>query len=223
MTGLPASMLRLYFVMGSANCAGRDPLDVLSQAIDGGVTFFQYREKGRGALRGRDALALGERLWKLCLDRGVPFIVNDDLELALALDADGLHVGQEDLAAETAREKIGGKWLGVSVSSVDEAVRAVQAGADYLGAGPIFDTRTKEDAKPGTGPILIRHIREAGIGLPVVGIGGITAANAAQGMEAGADGIAVISAISQAASPADAARELLRAAGRTGKQNHPLA
>ncbi|OUM99027.1 MAG: thiamine-phosphate diphosphorylase [Paenibacillaceae bacterium ZCTH02-B3] len=217
MTDGAAAKLRLYFVMGTVNCAGRDPQDVLSQAIDGGVTVFQYREKGRGALRRREAFALGERLRMLCLDRGVPFIVNDDLELALVLDADGLHVGQEDLAAETAREKIGGKWLGVSVSSLDEAVRAMRAGADYLGAGPIFDTKTKEDAKPGTGPDLIRRIREAGIDLPVVGIGGINPANAGLVMEAGADGIAVISAISQAPSPAEAARELRRAIGAAEK------
>ncbi|KIL42254.1 thiamine-phosphate pyrophosphorylase [Gordoniibacillus kamchatkensis] len=204
-------MLRAYFIMGSVNCPGQ-PAEVLRQAIAGGITLFQYREKGKGALQGDARLELARKLRRLCRASSVPFIVNDDIELALAVDADGVHVGQEDEPASNVRRRIGpGMLLGVSAHDAEEAERAVREGADYLGVGPIYATGSKEDAKAPAGPEVITRIREAGIRVPIVGIGGITAGNAAEVVRAGADGVSVISAISLAANPAAAASELLDA------------
>jgi thiamine-phosphate pyrophosphorylase len=206
--------LQTYFIMGSANCP-RDPVQVLREAISGGVTLFQYREKGKGALQGDDRLELAWKLRLLCREHGVPFLVNDDIELALAVEADGVHVGQEDEPASAVRARIGSRMLlGVSAHDPAEAERAVRDGADYLGVGPIYATRTKEDAKAAAGPSVLTRIREAGIRLPIVGIGGIHAGNAAEVVRAGADGVSVISAISMAANPREAA-SALRAAVRT--------
>ncbi|MGG1559265.1 MULTISPECIES: thiamine phosphate synthase [Geobacillus] len=202
--------LAVYFIMGSQN-SERPAADVLKEALDGGVTLFQFREKGPGALKGADKEALARQLQRLCRAYGVPFIVNDDVELALAIDADGVHVGQDDEDARRVREKIGDKILGVSAHNVEEAMAAVEAGADYLGVGPIYPTSSKEDAKEAQGPDVLRRLREAGITIPIVAIGGITAANAKTVVEAGADGVSVISAIASAPSPKAAAAALAEA------------
>lgn len=209
--------LAVYFIMGSNNCLADDPVSVLRSAIEGGITLFQYREKGPGALAGDDRLPLARKLRELCREHGVPFIVNDDVELALALDADGMHIGQDDGAAAYVRERIGpGRLLGVSAHNVAEAQAAVEQGADYLGVGPIYPTATKEDAKEATGLTVLRAIRAAGLTLPIVGIGGITAHNAADVVAAGADGVSVITAISHAPDAGLAAHQLAQAvqAGR---------
>ncbi|MGG1513930.1 thiamine phosphate synthase [Paenibacillus oryzisoli] len=200
--------LRLYLVMGSPNCGGADPVAVLDAAIDGGVTMFQLREKGPGALQGPELLALGTRLRRLCRDRGVPFIVNDDERLAELLEADGLHIGQEDAPAAEVRRRHPGLIVGVSAHDLAEAESAVAAGADYLGVGPMYVTRTKLDAREVQGPAMIERMRAGGIRLPVVGIGGIDAGNAGPVLRAGADGVAVVSAITAASSPRAAAEGL---------------
>ncbi|MFC0296722.1 thiamine phosphate synthase [Geobacillus jurassicus] len=202
--------LAVYFIMGSQN-SERPAADVLKEALDGGVTLFQFREKGQGALKGADKEALARQLQRLCRAYGVPFIVNDDVELALAIDADGVHVGQDDEDARRVREKIGDKILGVSAHNVEEARAAVEAGADYLGVGPIYPTSSKEDAKEAQGPDVLRRLREAGIAIPIVAIGGITAGNAKTVIEAGADGVSVISAIASAPAPKAAAAALAEA------------
>lgn len=200
--------MRLYLVMGSVN-ATHDPVEVLRQAIAGGITLFQFREKGTGALTGTARIALAERLREVCGQHSIPFIVNDDLELAVALQADGVHVGQDDADAALVRARIGpGRMLGVSAHSVTEARRAVQAGADYLGVGPMYPTRSKADAHAVLGPAGIAELRAAGIAVPLVGIGGIAADTAADVMAAGADGVAVISAVAGAADVRAAAAEL---------------
>lgn len=196
--------LKTYLVMGSTNCLA-DPAEVLEEAIRGGITMFQYREKGSGARQGSEQLALGWELRELCRTQGIPFIVNDDIELALALEADGVHIGQEDEPAADVRKRIGRLILGVSAHTVDEADRAIQDGADYLGLGPIYPTSTKLDARPVQGLELIRKLRQQGIAIPLVGIGGITPDNAGPVMAAGADGVAVVSAITQAANVREAA------------------
>ncbi|MGP4079866.1 thiamine phosphate synthase [Pseudalkalibacillus sp. R45] len=201
-------LLKLYFIMGSPNC-NRDPRDVLRGAIDGGVTLFQFREKGEGALTGDAKREFAMELHEICRKAGVPFIVNDDVALALEIGADGVHVGQEDETIEVVRKKIGSKILGVSAHDVEEARDAVVKGADYIGVGPMFATKTKADAREVRGPEMIERIREAGITLPIVGIGGIQASNAGEVMSAGADGVSVISAISQAEDPKRAAREFI--------------
>lgn len=200
--------LSVYFIMGSNNCL-KDPAEVLKEAIAGGITLFQFREKGVGALTGSEKFALAQELQTICLEHQIPFIVNDDIELALAIDADGVHIGQEDEVVKTVREKIGDKRiLGVSVHSTEEAMSAISAGADYFGIGPVFPTKTKADAKPSSGTTLIEKLRKEGCEIPIVGIGGITTENARSVVDAGADGVSVITAISQAESPLEAARAL---------------
>lgn len=202
-------LLRLYLVMGSTNCMENDSLTVLDAALKGGVSLFQYREKGTGAKSGQEKIVHGQELMNRCRSYGVPFVVNDDVELALTLDADGLHIGQEDGPISIIREKFAGKLLGVSVHNVQEAEEAEKCGADYLGVGPMYFTSTKTDLHEVKGPDIIKEIRAAGITLPIVGIGGIDKERVASVVEAGADGVAVISAISQAPCPTAAARELL--------------
>ncbi|PQP83324.1 thiamine phosphate synthase [Paenibacillus sp. PCH8] len=208
--------LRVYLVMGSVNTT-QDPMHVLRQAIAGGITLFQFREKGTGALTGEARMTLAMRLREVCSQHGVPFIVNDDVELAVAVEADGVHVGQNDADAALVRARIGeGRMLGVSAHSVDETRRAVQTGADYLGVGPMYPTRSKADAHAVLGPAGILELRAAGIAVPVVGIGGITPDTTAAVMAAGADGVAVISAIAGAADVRAAASQF--AAAVHGKQ-----
>ncbi|MED0685294.1 thiamine phosphate synthase [Anoxybacillus ayderensis] len=189
--------LSLYFVMGSVDCT-KDPLAVLDEAIEGGITMFQFREKGKGALAGVEKYRLAEKLFERCLAHDIPFIVNDDVDLALALQADGVHVGQEDEAAERVRDRIGDRYLGVSVHNLNEVKQALSARADYVGLGPIFPTVSKKDAKQACGLAMIKHIRAHEKNVPLVAIGGITQQTAKQVIEAGADGIAVISAICRA-------------------------
>jgi len=191
-------LLQVYLIMGSNNCL-KDPAAVLEAAIAGGVTMFQYREKGTGALAGDERLALASKLRELCREHGVPFIVNDDVDLALALDADGVHIGQEDEMAAEVRRRIGtDRILGVSAYDCAEAEAAIRSGADYIGVGPLFGTTTKEDAKAASGLAVLAAMREQGLGIPIVGIGGITPDNAADVVQAGADGVSVITAITHA-------------------------
>ncbi|MDN3015366.1 thiamine phosphate synthase [Paenibacillus sp. BSR1-1] len=199
--------LKVYFIMGSPNCL-KDPAEVLKEAIAGGITLFQFREKGEGALTGEDKNTLARELQSICREHHIPFIVNDDIELALAIDADGVHIGQEDESVKTVRKKIGDKLLGVSVHSTEEAMTAIREGADYFGIGPVFPTKTKVDAKPSRGTELIETLRKNGYQTPIVGIGGITAENARSVVEAGADGVSVITAISHEKSPLEAAKKL---------------
>ncbi|WP_141432840.1 thiamine phosphate synthase [Bacillus sp. 03113] len=199
--------LKVYFIMGSTNCF-ENPIDVLKEAISGGITFFQFREKGEGALIGAEKVTLAKELQRICKEHQVPFIVNDDIELAIVLDADGVHIGQEDEPISAVREKIGNKILGVSVHTMEEAETALQNGADYFGIGPVFATQTKKDARPTQGTQLIEALRSKGVQIPIVGIGGITTDNASSVVKAGADGVSVITAISHANSPAAAARVL---------------
>ena len=203
----PAKYL-LYLVTDAGLSRGRSHTSIVEAAIRGGVTTVQYREKN--AATGR-MFEEATELCRLCRRAGVPFIVNDRLDLALAVDADGLHVGQEDMPASVARRLLGPrKILGVSAGNAEEARRAVDAGADYIGASPVFSTPTKPDAPPPLGVGELRRMTGA-VDIPVVAIGGITTANAAAMMEAGAAGIAVVSAI-VAADDVETAARLLRAA-----------
>jgi len=174
-------------------------------AIRGGVTIVQYREK-RASTRRMIEEAAG--LLGLCRAAGIPFIVNDRLDVALAVDADGVHVGQDDMPASHVRPLLGRKKiLGVSAGSVEEALKAVDDGADYIGASPVFSTPTKPDAPPPLGIEGLRRITQA-VEIPVVAIGGINEGNAAAMREAGAAGIAVVSAIVAAEDVTEAARAL---------------
>ncbi|PGZ72314.1 thiamine phosphate synthase [Bacillus sp. AFS029637] len=204
-----SKLLQVYFIMGSNNCI-KDPLAVLKEALDGGVTLFQFREKGEEALTGEKRLQFAKEVQALCKEYGVPFIVNDDVELAIELDADGVHVGQDDEGITSVREKMGDKIIGVSTHTIEEARWAIENGADYLGVGPIFPTSTKKDTKAVQGTKGLAHFREQGIMIPIVGIGGITIENTASVIEAGADGVSIISAISLAESPYESTKELVK-------------
>lgn len=185
--------------MGTQNAVGKHPLSLLEEALRGGITCFQLREKGAGALQGRDLLAFAESCRDLCSRYEVPFLINDDVDLALAVGADGIHIGQEDMDCGQARALIGKeKMLGVSVHSLEEARIAIDAGADYLGMGPIYGTRSKADAKRPAGTAGIEEVMSHFPDIPVFGIGGITPQNAGAVWRAGACGVAVISALSGA-------------------------
>lgn len=199
--------LSVYFIMGTANTT-RLPLEVVKEAIQGGITMFQFREKGEKALQGEEKKQLARQIQALCQEANVPFIVNDDVQLAIDLDADGVHVGQEDTNAKDVRQRIGNKILGVSTHNLDEVKQAVKDGADYVGMGPVYPTETKKDTRSVQGVSLITEVRRHGLQIPIVGIGGITYDNAAPVIQAGADGVSIISAISQSPDPKKAAEEL---------------
>lgn len=191
-------LLRKYFIMGSQDCT-RDPVEILEIAAKSGITAFQYREKGYGSLKGKEKLELGKKLRAVCKRYHIPFFINDDIELANALDVDGIHVGQDDQPVEKVREEYPHLLIGLSVSNWNELNNSPIHLVDYIGAGPIYPTSTKTDAKAAVGVAWIKAIRHQFPDLPIVGIGGIQTDTAAYVIEAGADGVAVISAITQAA------------------------
>lgn len=193
--------------MGSQNCS-RDPVDILKEAIDGGITVFQYREKGPGSLEGEAKVELGKKFRALCRNHDVLFIVNDDSELVEPLEADGIHVGQDDVDVEELRTLFPDKVIGLSISNEDELLGSSIEAVDYLGAGPVFDTSTKVDAKEAVGVRWIERVKRLHPEVPLVGIGGITVDNAHEVIEAGADGVSVISAITEAEDVAKAVEKL---------------
>ncbi len=182
----------VYLVTDRDILGDRDLLMAVEQALQGGVTMLQLREKTASS---RDFYQLAVRMKKLATACQVPLIINDRLDIALAADADGLHIGQEDLPPGVARRILGpGKILGYSVSTVAEAVYGERNGADYLGAGPVYATGSKADAANPIGIDGLRQIKQS-VSIPVVGIGGIGEVNILDVKGAGADGISVISAI----------------------------
>lgn len=188
--------LQLYFVAGTPNVGEKDFLNVLESALKGGVTMFQLREKGEGALEGEALRQLAEQCQKLCSEYKVPFIVNDQVDLALEINADGVHIGQEDGEITEVRQKIGpNKILGVSTHSKVQALTAADAGANYIGVGPLFETTSKTNAGEAVGPELVQEVVRELPGLPIVGIGGISERKAGTVIRSGASGVAVISAI----------------------------
>jgi thiamine-phosphate pyrophosphorylase len=209
MKKMKREILKVYFIMGSQNTGNVDPLQVLELSLKGGITCFQFREKGEGARQGEDYMEYARSCQNLCKQYGVPFIVNDDVALAVSLQADGVHVGQDDELAQHVRAKMPGKILGVSAHTIEEVERAIQAGADYIGIGPIYETKSKADAKPAAGLSFLKKIAEEYSELPIVGIGGITSENAKEVVEAGADGISLISAIAQAEEVIGTVKKLL--------------
>lgn len=190
-------LLRKYFIMGSQNCH-HDPNAVLEEALDAGITAFQFREKGAGSLNGEEKLQLGKSLRERCRKYKIPFFINDNIELAEELDADGIHVGQDDMPVKEVREKFPDKIIGLSISTQQELVQSPLDLVDYIGVGPIFATSTKEDAKQAVGLKWIHTIRSLFPNIPVVAIGGIQTENASSVIEAGADGVSFITAVTEA-------------------------
>ena len=198
--------LRLYAVTDRAWAADEDAfLAQVEDAVDGGATFVQLREKH---LNDEAFLAEAERFVALCRRKGVVSIINDNVGIAAKTGADGVHVGQEDLAAGRVRQLLGpDKIIGVSAHTVEAALAAQAAGADYLGTGAAFVTGTKTDAKP----ISRETIRAicAAVDIPVVAIGGITRDNILELKGCGLDGVAVVSALFAQKDVKAAAEELL--------------
>jgi thiamine-phosphate pyrophosphorylase len=204
-----ADRLRLYLVADPDQCAG-DPYETIAAALRGGVTAVQLRWK---TAADREVLALAQTLTELCKRHDALFFMNDRVDLALAAGAGGVHIGVDDLPLEIARRLGGSDFLiGYSPETDEQAASAKERGADYLGVGPVYGTVSKSDAGPAVGLDAIGR-RAALAGIPTIGIGGISAANALPVLEAGAVGIAVVSAILKASEPEQAARELSGALG----------
>lgn len=210
MENLKDSML-LYAVTDRAWLNGRSLADCVRQALEGGATFVQLREKEAPR---EEVVQLGKELVQLCHDAGVPFVIDDDVEAALACGADGVHVGQDDMACKQARSLLGPSAIvGVSAQTVEQALQAQADGADYLGVGALIPTPTKPDAVDVTFQEL-RAICEA-VDIPVVGIGGLNARTIPDLAGSGADGAAVVSAIFAAEDCLEATRELRMVCERT--------
>lgn len=199
--------LSLYLVTDRALSLGRQTLNIVAAAIRGGVTCVQLREKNCST---REFIEEARAIKALLQNSGaaVPLIINDRVDVAMAIGADGVHLGQTDMGLVDARRLLGKTMLiGISAESVEDALRAERDGADYLGISPVFATPTKTDTAPPLGLAGIRAIRAA-VTLPLVGIGGIHQKNAADVLRAGTDGVAVVSAIVSAACPRSAAASL---------------
>ncbi len=197
--------LSLYLVTDRSLSLGRSTVDIVRAAVAGGVTCVQLREK---SCTTGEFVAQARAVRELLAGTGVPLIINDRVDVALAVGADGVHLGQSDMPLRDARAILGPtRLIGISAECVDDAVRAAADGADYVGISPVFPTPTKTDTALPLGLDGIRAIRTR-IRIPLVGIGGIGPANAAEVIRAGCDGIAVVSAIVSAADPCKAAREL---------------
>ncbi len=212
-----ANCLKLMFVAGSQDFyhikgdRTNALLDALQLALESKITAFQFRQKGDLALQDPIKIKqLALECQKLCKKYGVPFIVNDEARLALELKADGVHVGQEDMAIEEVialcKKHL---FIGLSVNTLEQALKARHLdGVSYLGVGPIFPTQSKKDIKQVVGVELLQKIRDSGVEKPLIAIGGITIHNASKLREYG--GIAVISAIAQAKDKALAVGKLLK-------------
>ena len=195
--------LSLYLVTDSSDDEEKF-LKTIEDAILGGVSVVQIREKTADTL---DFYNLALKVKKITGKYNVPLIINDRVDIALAIDADGVHVGQSDMPCDVTRKLIGkDKILGVSAATVEEAQKAEKDGADYIGTGAIFPTATKDDAES----VTINELKEIveSINIPVVAIGGITLKNASELVDTGIAGLSVVSAIMSADNPKKASEEL---------------
>jgi thiamine-phosphate pyrophosphorylase len=208
----------VYLVTGASLSAGRSTPEIVEAAIAGGVDVVQLREKDQPV---RERYELGRELRELTREAGVTFVVNDRVDLAALVDADGVHLGDDDLPVRAARRLLGEDAIvGRSVSTVEAAEEAQRVGADYLGVGTVYRTSSKDDipeADHGVGPERVGEIADA-VDIPVVGIGGITADNAAAVARAGADGVAVITSITRAEDPEAATAALCEAVERGSRE-----
>ena len=204
--------LRLYAVTDRSLLRGSKLYEQVEKALRGGATFIQLREK---SLDTESFIEEAGQIKILCEKYHVPFVINDNVEVALAVGADGVHVGQGDMAASDARKKLGaGKIIGVTARTVQQAAEAERQGADYLGTGAVFATSTKGDAKEISHGTLKEICRS--VSIPVVAIGGITAGNVMELKGTGIEGVAVVSAVFASEDIESAARELRGLAEQLG-------
>jgi len=193
-----ANDLNVYFICGTQDIPqGSDIKDILKQALEAGITLFQFREKGPDSLKGKAKETLARELMTLCHEYHIPFLVNDDVELALAIDADGIHVGQDDEEVTSFRDDFKDKIIGLSVGNEEEYQGSDLTDVDYIGVGPMYATPSKADASAPVGPEMISILKNLNPSLPMVAIGGINEDNIEAIAQAGADGVSVISAIAR--------------------------
>ena len=201
-----AKDLLLYAVTDRSWLGEQTLAEQVAEALAGGATFIQLREKD---MTDEEFLAEALEIKEICKKYNVPFIINDNVDVALQCDADGIHVGQEDMAAGLVREKLGkDKILGVSAQTVEQAVLAEKNGADYLGVGAVFNTSTKLDAEDVSFEMLQKICKS--VKIPVVAIGGISKNNIGKLKSSGIVGVAVVSAIFAQSDIKGAAAELLK-------------
>jgi thiamine-phosphate pyrophosphorylase len=197
----------VYLVTDRGLSRGRSTLEILQSAVRGGVTCVQLREKNCPV---RDFIEQANAIKAFLNAHDIPLIVNDRVDVAQAVGADGVHLGQSDMSLHVAREILKDSMIiGISAESLQDAIEAEKGGADYIGVSPIYATPTKTDTAPALGLEGLREIRNA-VRIPLVGIGGLTKNNAAEVIKHGADGVAVVSAIVSAEDPELAAKELLK-------------
>ena len=189
-------LLKLYFICGTTTCLGKDLYTVVEDALKGGITLFQFREKGEGALEGSEKVELAIKLQDLCKKYNVPFIVNDDIELALEIDADGVHVGQDDLSVDEIRKLMPNKIIGLSIGNEEELKQSKVEYVDYVGVGPVYVTQSKDDAGGAIGYEGLELMRKLLPQMPLVAIGGIQTQHIKDVMKTNVDGVSIISAIS---------------------------
>jgi thiamine-phosphate pyrophosphorylase len=201
---------RLCLVADVEAAEKRDLVAIIQEAADAGATLIQLRGK---KCETRKFLNLARKASGICDSKGIPLIINDRADIALACEADGLHLGQLDLPLPDARKVLGkDRVIGISVNTIEEALAAEAGGADYLGVGPVYYTASKEKLPAILGLEGLRECREK-VRIPILAIGGISAQNAKAVIDAGADGIAVISAIMGAKNVREATKKLLDALG----------
>ena len=189
--------LKVYFIAGSQDIADGNLISVVEEALKAGITMYQFREKGETSKKGAEKEALAQSLFELCKQYQVPFIVNDDVDLAIKLNADGIHVGQDDRNVSEFKDKFKDKIIGLSVANKIEYDHSEISEVDYIGTGPIHSTNSKADAGEEGGYQLIEKMRKINQDIPIVAIGGITEVDVQPLIKAGANGVSVISAITK--------------------------
>ena len=202
-------LLKLYFICGTTTCLGKDLYTVVEDALKGGITLFQFREKGEGALEGSEKVELAIKLQDLCKKYNVPFIVNDDIELALEIDADGVHVGQDDLGVDEIRKLMPNKIIGLSIGNEEELKQSKVEYVDYVGVGPVYVTQSKDDAGGAIGYEGLELMRRLLPQMPLVAIGGIQTQHIKDIMKTDVDGISIISAIAYSDNIEKTVREMI--------------
>ena len=202
-------LLKLYFICGTTTCLGKDLYTVVEEALVGGITLFQFREKGKGALEGKEKVELAVKIQDLCKKHNVPFIVNDDIELALEIDADGVHVGQDDLGVDEIRKLMPNKIIGLSIGNEEELKQSKVEYVDYVGVGPVYVTQSKDDAGGAIGYEGLELMRRFLPQMPLVAIGGIQTQHIKDIMKTNVDGVSIISAISYSDNIEKTVREMI--------------
>lgn len=200
-------ILRLYLIASSGSFP--NPLKDLEKAFNSGVTCFQLREKGENIKSGNDLIAFAEDVKQLCDKYGVVFIVNDNIKLAERVGADGIHIGQDDMKPEDLPAYFDDKIIGLSVGNMIELETSNLSRVSYIGVGPVYNTSSKDDAGSAIGIAGLKNVTSMSE-LPAVAIGGITTENYKDCLANGADGISVISAITQSQNIAQSVTTLLR-------------